>query len=674
MLLQTLIKIGKALSTENRNEWEDFLNKKVDIGKPIKTKEGEIMPKNYVATLFFDLDNQEIKTELVAEYDAMANLKYYNVDILKGNNKAIYTCVVKGKCELLRKTFWGGKDAAQGQFIEAIEKDFPLLMHTAFVEVLYEIFRLKAKFEDSFLIPDSKKEGDFLVDEKKLFEGIGLNATDRIALVVTSFVWKEKGFDTPTFFKEVEGYERFLKAKFLKMNISEDESTEKLHEQNKQIAMGFEDTTEVSLKGSEDVKLCYASGEQSATTSTLSINARYSLNKMFVETTQNYAAGFEEKWFHKSYQIDTEVQKYLERGSSYLLNSANVNIANVPHCIIPRFLSFDESADDVIMELGKMTHKAELLFKYQEYIKKIEKNIEDKDSELPYWITFLGFESDGNSLKTVNLIEDVSNTHFQKVQIALLDISDAMAEIEGINWQSIMSRGKDTGGILSFNFYSIYMLIPIGKNGKTNPALLLFKALLEQHNIEKAQIFSHFKELILCHRFGRHKAYAQKIREYTDFDYAIRDVVFQYHALLKLVQHFNLFNNMKDNNQNELQQDTIEPIEGKNSIEDFFVKMAYNDDQKAMFYLGQILNSVAFAQSKKNHNKPILNKLNYNGMDVESVMWLNNELKEKTKQYDILGFTEGVFSKFTIHFSANHFQLKPAETLFYILSGYSFRA
>lgn len=663
MLLQTLIKIGKALSTSDRNEWEDFLNKKVDKGKPIKTKEGEEVPiKNYVATLFCDLDNHEIKAELLAEYEEKtSDLAFYNIDLLKGNNKAIYTCVVKGKCEQLRKTFWGvpdkdGKIPNKGQFTESLEKEFPEIIKTPFAEVLQQIFSLKNTFESQFLMPDTKEDNNFLVDENKLFENISLSKTERIAIVVVSFVWKEKGYENRTFFKEVEGYEKFLRAKFLKENevVKEKSNTLLFEEEAKKV----------------EHKLCYASGETSLNTTTLNINARYSLNKMFVETTQNYASRFEGSNFNENYQIDTVNQQYLERGSDYLLHNANVNIANVTHCIIPRFLSFDESTEDIIMELGQITHKSELLFKYSDYIK-LEKNIEDKESDLPYWITFLGFESDGNSLKTVNLIEDVSSTHFKQLQKKILQIDNFMRTVDGINWQSIMSKGKDKES-LSFNFYSLYMLIPIGKNSKVNPVLMLFKALLEQHTIKKELLLSHFKELVLCHRFGRHKAYAQKIREYSDFDYAIRDVVFQYHALFQFVSSFNLFTNMEEN-PTEQPLEAIESPTKENSIEAFFTKMGYNDGQKALFYLGRALNSVARTQKEKGHDsKPILSKLNYNGMDKDEILRLDRALAEKANQYKIHDYVEPSLGKFRLLFNANNWQISSAESLFYILSGYSF--
>src|SRR5690606_33775178 len=54
--------------------------------------------------------------------------------------------------------------------------------------------------------------------------------------------------------------------------------------------------------GKQEEKLCYASGERKEDVETLSLSERYSLNKMFVDTTQNYAARFDKKNINHNYQ------------------------------------------------------------------------------------------------------------------------------------------------------------------------------------------------------------------------------------------------------------------------------------------------------------------------------------------------------------------------------------
>ncbi len=127
-------------------------------------------------------------------------------------------------------------------------------------------------------------------------------------------------------------------------------------------------------------------------------------------------------------------------------------------------------------------------------------------------------------------------------------------------------------------------------------------------------------------------------------------------------------------------------LEEKNAaISAFFERMGYSDEQRAMFYLGRILSSVARAQKSSGHDsKPILNKINFNGMDASDLKRLQIDLFEKCKQYtrsssNVLAYNEMNFSKLTDLFKDSKTdpwdkRMKANESLFYLLSGYSFWA
>jgi len=101
--------------------------------------------------------------------------------------------------------------------------------------------------------------------------------------------------------------------------------------------------------------------------------------------------------------------------------------------------------------------------------------------------------------------------------------------------------------------------------------------------------------------------------------------------------------------------------------------MDYTPSQKAMFYLGRAVSSVAIEQYKKGYeSKPVLEKLNYNGMQKSEIIRLKNDLYDKMRQFKLHSYMEPLFKKFTEHFNENKWALKPDEALFYILSGYSF--
>ena len=108
-------------------------------------------------------------------------------------------------------------------------------------------------------------------------------------------------------------------------------------------------------------------------------------------------------------------------------------------------------------------------------------------------------------------------------------------------------------------------------------------------------------------------------------------------------------------------------------VEEFFKRTGYSNSQKALFYLGRMLNTIAYQQTVKGHkSKPILNKLNFNGMDKKEIITLQYDLFEKARQYGIVDKIEFDNARFTEYFDYNNWSMKPEESLFFILSGYSF--
>lgn len=658
-MLQTQIRIGQQLS-RGRGEWDDILDApKIET----KNKKGDPIT-NYVVPLIFNLDERRIDFGNLLEYDPDESPgRFFNIKIQGGNNKAVYTCAEWKKLEQLRKAFFGivdkkGAEPDRGQFADAIEISFADLQSTSLYEVLNEVFTLRSEFERRFALLENTKlteaEKEKLADDDRQFlKAVTLKPSERLTLVVVKIVWSEKGFTKPTLFSQIEGYKTFVKRKF----IGED------------AALGTEKTVE---------KLCYATGERSSDVGELDISARYSLNKMFVTTTVNYASGWENVAFQKNYQIDKQTQVNLERGSKYLLEKYKTRIAGIDHCIIPQLLHQDKS--DVETTLRALSRKSDLLFQFNTY-QEIVGDL-DVETDSPYWITYLGFESDGKYFKTVNVIKDVSRTHLEQLIMAFRKLNSEWKAIPGINWISIMSTGKEQTPF-EFNLYTVYRLIPVRdqKKEKKNEALNLFKQVLEKRPIERAKLFGYFKELILCHYYGRYGSYTN-IRENTEFDFAIRNAVFQYLAFIDILKQFNLINSM-----DESQLDAVEDItldvppeeqvlpEYQQKIEAYFTRMEYKPEHQALFYLGRVLNTVAQAQYKKEHkNKPVLKKLNYNGMDRDDIRRLYHDLWEKTQQYSLHRLTENTLSRFSMLFKHERWTMKPDEALFFILSGYAFFA
>ena len=155
----------------------------------------------------------------------------------------------------------------------------------------------------------------------------------------------------------------------------------------------------------------YVTGKQLPEVQIPNFSGRYNINKFFVQETCNYATAFEKKSFEKNYQLSSQNQIFLDRGSDLLLNTYRIKIANQDHVLIPQVLhsELEELTED---GLSKIQTKADLLFRLYRLDELVE-NLEDEVDH--FWLNFLAIDSDGNYFKVANLIKDVPSFHFESV-------------------------------------------------------------------------------------------------------------------------------------------------------------------------------------------------------------------------------------------------------------------
>lgn len=643
-MLTTLTKLGEQLS-QNQNEWADIIDTpKIDSKK-----------ENLVARIIFNVDEKTIKVEISGEYQAKSPLLYKNIKIKDRNGKYTYVCSEGDNVSKIEKSFFGkvnnkGKEPIEGEFKERIDNKYPSLKTTDLYKTFVPLFELRKKFLD-------EKWGETDTIYKELLDEDYKKAGNKskIALIYACVVAKELGIENITPLSELKGFEDFIRLDRLTKSTSDDQ------------------------------KISYAVGNNQQNVIGVEFSTRYSFNYMFVKETLNYASQFNKDNFPKNYQVNSTEQLYLERASKYLLENQKVNIANITHCIIPQFLNSTRVDYEVVLQ--KAYKKSELLFQSKEYLDSLTSISDGTDEAEIYWVNFLAFESDGNSFKTINLIKDVSITHFETVIQKLKVIDSKFRKLAyAVDWESVMSEFKNKERkIQKFNFYTIYQIVPQRKDKeKKNDALNIFKAILEKRQIEKQVLFNHFVDLVLCHYFKRYEAY-KNVKRFGDdfFDFAIRDAVFKYLAFFKVLKQLNLIKNMENVNEDQvieeiesLDESTNQILEYQQKIDNFFNQMKFSSYQKALFYLGRMLSSVAYIQKDK--KKTVLDKLNFNGMDKTDILRLRNALIEKAKQYKEVDKVIFNDARFNENFDYNNWvddnkkNINPHEALFFILTGYSF--
>ena len=610
-MIDTLIKLGEQLS-QNRSKWDDI------IDNP-KTNDKKT---SYVANIVFNVDNGSIDIDPsgLEEYSSKSPYEHKLIETLKGNAKKIYVSVLLDKINHLRDSFFGNGSSKKGQLTEDIENIASNLIDSEFYHALTLIYSLKGEANK--------------LDKKTIKNQLNLDNKSELIFCYSSIKTNQINEGQTTEFSKLDGFEDYIDTKFFKSQTKKENEVEKLD---------------------------YSLGTKSTNVITAKFQRGYNPNAMFVTTTKNFANDFNNKNFNKNYQLTERSIKYLDRASKHLLNKLNFRIAGLPHMIIPEFLSFSDI--DIDLAIDDMALKNDILFNLKQF-DALNTSLKDEAIDQPYWLNYIAIDSDGNFFKASNLIKDISKPFLLKILEKLYALNDNFKE----------QLGKHI-----FNFYTLYKFIPVREGTNNNIALEFFSNLFQQRPIEKSQLFQSFNQYIRCQRSGQfdnkgfHNSYSN-IYQNNSFDFAIKNAVTMYSAFFMLLDELNLLksaNTMENNTTTMTNQERSQKI--NEQIEAFFDKMKYNESQKALFYLGRVLNTIAYAQYQKGHtSKPIMNKINYNGMDRDDIRRLRIDLEEKANQYDILEKTQFNFSKFTDYFDYNQWNIDPEEAVFFILAGYSF--
>ncbi len=612
-MIDTIYKIGKEISV-GRDPWKDIIERKLKANK--KGKDLTLLK----LTIVFDLDNSEViiekdnLAELDDSFEALKELVYLKT--LGRRMKSPYLCVESDKIYNLFKALFGeiGKENRKGELLESMEGiDFE---DEIFFEILEKVFSLKSKFQD--ILSDSSDK----INSNNIKQSLELSANERLALVYPSIIYKKLGIENKPL-QNFDGYKGFIKRKFI---------NSKSPQSNK--------------KG-----LCYVTGDISLEIKEMKALTRYNINKLFVQETKNFASNFSEKNFIQNYQISENTLSFLNRGSDYLLENLVLTIAGIRHLVIPQFFNSEKITRE---RLKFILTQSELLFDYKQ-LKELDAYFSKKSLEESYWLNFLAIDSDGNYFKASNLIKDVSNFHFNNVLRTLAKSGELFSP-----W---------LGDQYVFNFYLVFKIIPARKeNQNQNKSLLFFGSILENRKIEIDRIYQNFTELILCHWYQRYKSYSNIYSHFNDFDFAAKDAVFKYLALIHSLKQLNLIKNFS-----KMEDMTITSESISKELESFFSAMDYTPSQQALFYLGRALSQIAYEQGKKGNKKTVLNKLNYNGMDKRSIYRLSTDLFEKGKQYDFVDKIQWNLGEFNQRFDFNNWNMNPQEALFFLLTGYTFR-
>ncbi|MBA4602450.1 TM1802 family CRISPR-associated protein [Thermoactinomyces mirandus] len=419
-------------------------------------------------------------------------------------------------------------------------------------------------------------------------------------------------------------------------------------------------------------KYCYVCHEKRTDVSS-GLTTRFSgsgINKIFVTTTFNYAKNIDKKYYDDSYAICSSCFQDLLFGEKKVKESFFSRIAGERAFILPEGILDDFHYN----RLAVLKHGTDLFFEKglaQDFDEELETAMEDFRNAESYVVHFLIYRTDGNSVTVLRTIEDVPT-------MQIVQVVDMLGK----------QANRLYPYLLSMSLGSIYRMIPV-RTSKTGDqldiqrVLSIYHALFTKTAIEADVLFGYASEAL---EKGFREIRKKQGRQFANLgwesfapdqeDFYFRQLIMRYLCLLQTCQELGLLDRNIFDKRGVVSVD-VSGMTGKvQEAEAFLEEQSFGSMERALFYVGMLLRSVARAQYEKNHrSKPILNKISFQGMNQREVIRLYQEILEKLNQYDRMTMeNEQYISLFHRYYG----MLKEAEALtdqehvFYIMAGYAF--
>jgi CRISPR-associated protein Csh1 len=218
----------------------------------------------------------------------------------------------------------------------------------------------------------------------------------------------------------------------------------------------------------------------------------------------------------------------------------------------------------------------------------------------------------------------------------------------------------------------MYYLLPIRKV-KNEPQigtyLDMLESLLKGNPVKLSYLTKLLMETARVHAFNKYEAYVQtKSTKDKRLTGDLEKFLIRAQFLVYYLKQLGLLKELQGGG-SELIWENLISLE----IKDYWEKVGLVDHQRALFLLGYLIGEIGKKQFDEGKSKPIMNKINFQGMTESKIKVLASEVLEKLYQYKIWKYKEGLYAamKELLDKSLGKFT-SLEDNVFWILSGYAF--
>ncbi|SDW90444.1 TIGR02556 family CRISPR-associated protein [Tepidimicrobium xylanilyticum] len=385
----------------------------------------------------------------------------------------------------------------------------------------------------------------------------------------------------------------------------------------------------------------------------------------YITQKKNFASDLRN--FDKNLRLCQQCHKELILGEIYTIRKLRASIGKLRFLLIPELLFSDnlsvevKSFDNALRNANTIIHFEDATNIEREAIIRLRK----EDYANQFIFHFLFYMKQQQEFRVLQLIKDVTPGRIYEINLAIFEQNEFGRR--WFNWPNSNDRWLIT-------FEQIFHLFPIHQDERFvtehKRILTLYDAILTRKKIDKNVVIEKLNQLAKAYYYEKTDSYqlSKPTNKDTAMIYGILKGMLLVHYLGKL-SVIPGGEGMETNN-----------LIVSENLKKFIKELSYNEQQTSLVLLGKLIYEVGRTQERnKLTSKPILEKINYQGMSLSKIQKLSNEIFEKLKQYKLITdgsskyFIQNIYSDHKILLDKNikNWKLSNQENVFYILSGYA---
>jgi len=385
--------------------------------------------------------------------------------------------------------------------------------------------------------------------------------------------------------------------------------------------------------------------------------------KYYTTNQMIFANQVDKKNYHKNMLLCENCINAIQAGENFITNNLDTNIARFRVYIIPNFVYNSKLNKDDIYRITKKITDSFNTVKNLRAIEELRADIENalfentlifEGEESSFLLNFMFYRTSQSATKILRLIKDVSPSIFEKIYNSSRNADNLAGNVIGESYSNHPS--------LETVYYMTPVRLDSGNPTEYRNVLNIYDALFTGRRLSKRAIIKNIKnvfKIIYLEKPGYNITTKKQNLAFTILDAIFYIKFLEFMGCLKGGENVGL-----------------ESLNLKDDIKNYIHEMGYDQQQTAMFLLGYLIGEVGNSQYKRSADgqKPILNKINFNGVDKNKIIRLARDVFAKLKQEKILIYNEVIFHEFKklLDSNLNCWELDKDENLFYILSGYAY--